>query len=122
MRSGRVWSSKTAKVRVQPAVNQENSTAGEEHLERVRQICAHLPDTTEKLSHGEHTFFVRKKVYAMFANNHHNDGHIAVWLPAPPGLQGTMLKTEPQKFFRPPYMLACAAGSASSCIVSAMKN
>ena len=40
----------------------------------------------------------------MFANNHHNDGHIAVWIPAPPGLQATLLKTEPDKFFMPPYV------------------
>ena len=80
------------------------SAAGEEHLRRVRRICTGLPDTTEKLSHGEPTFFVAKKVYVMFANNHHNDGHVAVWIPAPPGLQATLIKTEPKKFFRPPYV------------------
>jgi hypothetical protein len=53
----------------------------EDHLRRVRRICFTLPETTEKLSHGEPTFFVRKKVYAMFANSHHGDGHVAVWLP-----------------------------------------
>ena len=56
--------------------------SGETHIERVRRICATLPGTTEKLSHGEPTFFAGKKVYAMFANNHHNDGRIAVWIPA----------------------------------------
>ena len=40
----------------------------------------------------------------MFADNHHNDGHIAVWIPVPPGLQATLLKTEPDKFFMPPYV------------------
>ena len=55
--------------------------AGEEHLRRVRRLCSALPETTEKVSHGEPTFFVNKKVYAMFVNNHHDDGHIAVWLP-----------------------------------------
>ena len=44
------------------------------------------------------------KVYVMFANNHHNDGHIAVWIPVPAGLQATLLKTEPSKFFMPPYV------------------
>jgi hypothetical protein len=78
--------------------------SGEEHLRRVRRICAALPGTTEKLSHGEPTFFVAKKVYAMFANNHHDDGHIAIWIPAPPGLQATLIKTEPKKFFMPPYV------------------
>ena len=43
----------------------------------VRRICAAMPGCEEKLSHGEPTFFVRKKVFTMFANNHHNDGHIA---------------------------------------------
>src|SRR5262249_2626810 len=74
------------------------------HLERVRRICTTFPDTTEKLSHGEPTFFVRKKVFAMFANNHHNDGHIAVWLPAPAGVQSMLIEGSPEKFFRPPYV------------------
>lgn len=78
--------------------------AGDEHLQRVRRFCAALPETTEKLSHGEPTFFVRKRVYCMFANNHHNDGHIAVWIPAPPGLQAMLVKSEPEKYFRPPYV------------------
>jgi len=78
--------------------------AAEEHLHRLRRICMALPQTTEKLSHGEPTFFVAKKVYAMFDNNHHHDGHVAVWIPAPPGGQATLIKTEPKKFFRPPYV------------------
>jgi hypothetical protein len=80
------------------------SEAGAEHIGRVRRLCMALPDTTEKLSHGEPTFFVRKKVYAMFANNHHNDGHIAVWIPVSPGSQATLLKSEATKFFMPPYV------------------
>lgn len=87
-----------------PAQKATPLPAGEEHLKRVRQICMALPQTTEKLSHGAPTFFVAKKVYAMFVNNHHNDGHVAVWLPVAPGLQATLLKNEPQKFYMPPYV------------------
>jgi hypothetical protein len=84
---------------------QEQKRAGSgENLLRIRRICAALPDTTERLSHGEPTFFVHKKVFAMFANNHHNDGHIAVWIPAAPGLQATLVKNWPQKYFKPPYV------------------
>ena len=75
----------------------------EEHLRRLRRICLSFPETTEKLSHGEPTFF-RKKVYAMFDNNHHDDGHIAVWVPAAPGVQEMLVSTWPKKFFRPPYV------------------
>jgi hypothetical protein len=76
----------------------------EDHLRRVRRICTSLPETSEKLSHGEPTFFVRKKVFCMYANNHHNDGHIAVWIPAAPGLQPSLIKTSPKVYFKPPYV------------------
>ncbi len=84
--------------------NDQRSDPGQKHLERVRAICADLPETTEKMSHGEPTFFVNKKVYVMFANNHHNDGHIAVYLPAAIGIQAMLIKASPEKFFRPPYV------------------
>jgi len=84
--------------------NDQRSDPGQKHLERVRAICADLPETTEKMSHGEPTFFVHKKVYVMFANNHHNDGHIAVYLPAAIGIQAMLIKASPEKFFRPPYV------------------
>lgn len=83
---------------------ERKSDIGEEHLRRVRRICAAMPETTEKLSHGEPTFFLRKKVFAMFANNHHNDGHVAVWVPAPPGLQTLLIRASPETFFKPPYV------------------
>src|SRR6266498_3579236 len=76
----------------------------EEHLQRVRRICMALPETTERVSHGEPTFFVRKKVYVMFANNHHGDGHVAVWIPAAPGQQESLISAWPKTFFRPPYV------------------
>jgi hypothetical protein len=76
----------------------------EDQIQRVRRICLALPEASEKLSHGEPTFFVRKKVFAMCANNHHNDGRIAVWLPAPMGLQETLIASAPEVYFKPPYV------------------
>lgn len=83
---------------------ERNSNMSEEHLRRVRRICVAMPETTERLSHGEPTFFVRKRVFAMFSNNHHNDGHIAVWIPAEAGVQGMLIKNSPETFFKPPYV------------------
>jgi hypothetical protein len=77
---------------------------GAKHLERVRRICLSLPETVEKLSHGEPTYFVRKRVFAMCSNNHHNDGHIAVTLPAAIGVQEALIAASPEKFYRPPYV------------------
>ncbi|HEY3027801.1 MAG TPA: MmcQ/YjbR family DNA-binding protein [Pyrinomonadaceae bacterium] len=83
---------------------QRKPTGSKKHLLRVRRICTALPETTEKLSHGEPTFFVRKKVFAMFSNNHHNDGHIAVVIPAAIGIQAVLIEASPVKFYRPPYV------------------
>ena len=77
---------------------------GEKHVERVRQICLALPEAWEKLSHGEPTFFVRKKVFAMCSTNHHNDGHFAVVIPTAIGIQAALIEASPKKFYRPPYV------------------
>jgi hypothetical protein len=83
---------------------QDKPPAGEEHALRVRRICMGMPGCEEKQSHGEPTWFVRKRVFVMFANNHHNDGHVAIWIPASPGLQQSLIATAPGTFFRPPYV------------------
>ncbi len=80
-----------------------NLTA-EAQIDRVRKLALALPRTTEKLSHGEPTFFVRKTVFVMFANNHHSDGHTAIWIPAPPGAQAEMIAEAPTVYFKPPYV------------------
>ena len=73
-------------------------------LARVRSICRTIPDTIEKISHGEPTFFTPKRVFAMFANNHHGDGHVAVWLAAAPGVQAELIAERPEAFYSPPYV------------------
>jgi len=73
-------------------------------IERVRRLRLALPGTSERLSHGEPTFFVGQKVFVMFANNHHGDGHVAVWLPVPPGQQSALVESAPATYFRPPYV------------------
>ncbi|MEZ4657834.1 MAG: MmcQ/YjbR family DNA-binding protein [Caldilineaceae bacterium] len=75
-----------------------------QYLAQVRTICLAQPGTEERLSHGEPTFFIGKKVFTMFANNHHNDGRIAVWIPAPTGAQEGLIEAAPHKFFKPPYV------------------
>jgi hypothetical protein len=73
-------------------------------LQRVRKICSSIPGTIEKISHGEPTFFTPKRVFAMFSNNHHGDGRVAVWIPAASGVQAALLAEEPGTYFRPPYV------------------
>jgi len=73
-------------------------------IDRVRRICTSIPGTVEKISHGEPTFFTPKRVFAMFANNHHSDGHVAVWLPAASGVQAALIEEASDTYFRPPYV------------------
>jgi len=81
-----------------------NKFNAEAQIARVRRICMALPGAEEKPSHGEPTWFVNKRVFAMFSNNHHNDGHIAIHLPAAPGRQATMIEEAPEIYYRPPYV------------------
>jgi hypothetical protein len=79
-------------------------TLPETHIARVRRLALALPGVSEKLSHGEPTFFVAKRVFVMVANNHHSDGHTAIWIPAPPGAQAAMIADAPETYFKPPYV------------------
>jgi len=85
-------------------IGKSRKKEGAEQIERVRQICLSLPGTWEKLSHSEPTWFVGKKVFAMFSNDHHGDGHVAVLVPAAIGIQEMLIKKSPKKFYRPPYV------------------
>ena len=74
-------------------------------LQRLRRICLALPETSERTSHGEPTFFVRdKKTFVMYADNHHNDGRVGFWCAGPAGFQSMLVEADPQRFFVPPYV------------------
>jgi hypothetical protein len=73
-------------------------------LARLRKLCLALPETTEKEAWGTPTFRVRGKMFAMFSDNHHGDGFLAVWSKAPLGAQEALVEADPEHFFRPPYV------------------
>jgi hypothetical protein len=71
-------------------------------VDRLRALCLALPEVTEKISHGEPTWFVRK-VFVSLADHHHDD-RLAFWCAAPEGAQQELVAAEPERFFRPPYV------------------
>lgn len=91
---------KSTRSKIGPAPKLDKGT----QLNRVRRICAAIPGAVEKLSHGEPTFFTPSRVFVMFANHHHSDGHVAVWIPAAPGVQAALIEEAPGAYFRPPYV------------------
>ena len=73
-------------------------------LDELRRICLALPETTERLSHGEPTWFIQgKKTFVTYADHHHDD-RVAFWCAAPPGAQEALVAIDPARFFVPPYV------------------
>jgi hypothetical protein len=74
-------------------------------LARVRELCLGLPETSERPSHGQPTFFVQgKRSFLMVLDDHHGDGRFAIWCAAAPGMQELLVEADPERFFRPPYV------------------
>ena len=74
-------------------------------VSRLRDICLALPEVSERLSHGEPTWFVLAKLTLVTLDDHHHGvDHLAMWCPAPPGVQAARIEQDPQRFFRPPYV------------------
>ena len=88
-----------------PSLVRARSGASERLVERARRICLALPEANEKISHGEPTWFAGTgKVFAMLDDHHHGAEHLALWLPLPPGAQETLVASDPERYFRPPYV------------------
>ena len=74
-------------------------------LKRLREVCLALPEAFEKEAWGECTFRVTGgSMFAMTDNNHHQSGHVAVWVKAPPMVQEILVNSDAKRFFVPPYM------------------
>ena len=73
---------------------------------RMSAICLALPEVTERASHSAPTWFVQdKKAFVqLWEHGHHQDEFPHLWCAAPPGAQGELVTTEPDRFFRPPYV------------------
>ncbi len=81
------------------------SPAAHECLRRLEDIGGRFPEVTTRPSHMTPTLFVRdKKVLCHLWEDHHGDGELAIWCPAPPGAQAELVDTEPDRFFVPRYV------------------
>ena len=87
------------------AGKRSSPAANERLIARLRKICLALPEANEKLSHGEPTWFAGKgKVFAMLDNHHHGAQHLSVYVPQPLGVQEALIESDPDRYFRPPYV------------------
>ncbi|MEA3081970.1 MAG: hypothetical protein QOD54_1638 [Sphingomonadales bacterium] len=74
-------------------------------LQQVREAALELPETSEKLSHGQPTFFVAGKQFAQFRDNHHGDHKTVVCVRVSSlDEQAMLLEADPETYSRPAYM------------------
>jgi predicted DNA-binding protein (MmcQ/YjbR family) len=74
-------------------------------IRKLRAVCLALGDVVEKEAWGECTFrIVNGSMFAMTDNNHHQSGHVAVWVKAPAMVQEILISSDSKRFFKPPYM------------------
>jgi hypothetical protein len=78
--------------------------AGIDLTERIRRICLALPGVSERTSHGAPAFFAGKQFLIVWSHGHHDHQFPHLWCAAPPGAQDELVSTEPDRFFRPPYV------------------
>ena len=70
-------------------------------LERIRSICLPLPEAVESEAFGAPTFQIRTKNLAML---HGYQAPPSAWCKAGPGAQEAYVGSEPERYFRPPYL------------------
>jgi hypothetical protein len=76
----------------------------QERLSRLAEICLALPETS-RLDQGDHaSFLVRKKIFAYYLNNHHDDQIVSICCKALPGDNQRLIEANPRKFYLPAYI------------------
>ena len=74
-------------------------------LAKVRAAALELPETEERLSHGQPTFFVAGKQFAQVRDNHHGDGKTVVCVRVSSlDEQAMLLEADPDTYSKPAYM------------------
>ena len=74
-------------------------------LRHVRAAALELPETEERLSHGQPTFFVAGRQFAQFRDNHHGDGQTVVCVRTSSlDEQAMLLESDPETYSKPAYL------------------
>ena len=75
-------------------------------LPKLRKLCLALPEAHEVEAWGAPTFRVKNKLFAMYAEqgNNHTEGRASVWIKAGKENQALMIRAQPHKYFKPPYV------------------
>lgn len=74
-------------------------------LQKIREAALELPETEERLSHGQATFFVAGKQFAQFRDSHHGDHKTVVCVRVGSlDEQAMLLEADPETYSKPAYL------------------
>jgi hypothetical protein len=80
--------------------------ATKEHprLTRLTKICLALPEATRQTTGRHAGFYVRKKTFLYFLDDHHGDGIVGISCKVLPGDNTVLIAADPKKFYMPAYI------------------
>ncbi len=73
-------------------------------LARFTKICLALPETTRKMMGPHAGFYVRKKTFAYYLDDHHGDGIVGINCKVLPGDNTALIAADPKRFYMPAYI------------------
>lgn len=77
----------------------------QQRLDKLLALVDTLPQAAaQPAGLGHMALAVRRKAFAYYLNNHHNDGKVCLCAKAPPGRQQQLVRGDPQRYCVPAYL------------------
>ena len=73
-------------------------------LAKFTKICLALPETSRKMMGRHAAFYVGKKTFAYFLDDHHGDGIVGITCKVLPGDNAALIASDPGRFYMPAYV------------------
>jgi hypothetical protein len=82
-----------------------NATAKEDwRLTKLTSLCLAMPEVTRELMGRHAGFYVRKKTFSYFLDDHHGDGIVGITCKVLPGDNKALVTIDPARFYMPAYV------------------
>jgi predicted DNA-binding protein (MmcQ/YjbR family) len=73
-------------------------------LTKLTGLCLAMPEATRELMGRHAGFYIRKKTFAYFLDDHHGDGIVGVTCKVLPGDNKALVASDPARFYMPAYV------------------
>lgn len=73
-------------------------------LTRLTRICLALPEATRQIMGRHAGFYIRKKTFTYFLDDHHGDGMVGINCKVLPGDNTALIAADPRRFYMPAYI------------------